>query len=68
MTIWAVQKAYDNNDNIYYHVLPYNLMGTIKIRFLYGWPKTLFSFFMNCRLSKKSANKLKDKKMRKANI
>ena len=30
MTLWKVHKYYDENDNIYYDVMPYNLRGHLK--------------------------------------
>ena len=62
MTIYAVLKAYDKDDSIYYQVLPYNLQGTIKCHFeFYRRFRTLIPFLVKCRLSEKSANKLKKK-------
>ena len=63
MTMYAVLKSYDKDDSIYYQVLPYNLQGTIKCHFeFYGGFKSLIPFLAKCRLSEKSANKLKMKK------
>ena len=62
MTIYAVLKAYDKDDSIYYQVLPYNLQGTIKCHFeFYRGFSSLIPFLAKCRLSEKSANKLKNK-------
>ena len=62
MTICAVLKAYDKDDSIYYQVLPYNLQGTIKCHFeFYRGFSSLILFLSKCRLSEKSANKLKKK-------
>lgn len=62
VTIYAVLKAYDKDDAIYYQVLPYNLQGTIKCHFeFYRGFRSLIPFLVNCRLSEKSANKLKKK-------
>ena len=66
MTIYAVLKSYDKDDSIYYQVLPYNLQGTIKYHFeFYRGFKSLIPFLTKCRLSEKSANKLKIKMERK---
>ena len=62
MTIYAVLKSYNKDDFIHYQVLPYNLQGTIKCHFeFYRGFKSLIPFLTKCRLSEKSANKLKMK-------
>ena len=62
MTIWAVLPAYDNEDNIYYQVLPYNFKGTVKCHFeFYKGLFTLIPFLLKCRLTEESANKLAKK-------
>ena len=62
MTIYAVLKSYDKDDFIHYQVLPYNLQGTIKCHFkFYRGFKSLIPLLAKCRLSEKSADKLKMK-------
>ena len=62
MTIYAVLKSYGKDDSIYYQVLPYKLQGTIKCHFeFYRGFRSLIPFLSKCRLSEKSANKLKNK-------
>lgn len=61
MTIYTVLKHYDNNDNSYYDVSPFNLKGTISCYLRYYNLKELFSFLKMSRLSKKQAKKLAEK-------
>ena len=49
MTIWNVHKSYDSHD---YQIVPYNLVGVIE-----WW--TIPNFIKHCRLTLKSANRLK---------
>ena len=52
----------DTDDTVFYQVLPYNLQGTIynHLKFCGEW-KTLIKFLKDCKLTEKSANKLKKK-------
>lgn len=62
MIIYAVSKTYTNNDKIKYQVLPYDLIGTIKVHFkLKNGLFSLVSFLKNCRLTEKHAIKLQKK-------
>lgn len=61
MTLYIVLKHYDNNDNLYYDVSPFNLIGTISYCFKYHALKDLFLFFKMSRLSERQAKKLAEK-------
>lgn len=61
MTLYIVLKHYDNNDNLYYDVSPFNLIGTISYYFKYHALKDLFLFFKMSRLSERQAKKLAEK-------
>ena len=37
MTLWIVNKRYDNNDNIYYDVDPYSLKGHLYCCWKWFW-------------------------------
>lgn len=61
ITVWAIMPAYDTNDNIYYQVLPYNLIGTIKNHFKFNHGLiSLIPFLRNCTLSKDKAYKIQN--------
>lgn len=62
MTVYLVEKCYVN-EKIEYHILPYNLWGTIIVYLKYFknglfW---LLKFLWTCRLTEKGASKLKKK-------
>lgn len=61
MTIYTVLKNYDNNDNLYYDVSPFNLIGTISCYLKYYSFTELLSFLKMSRLSEKQAKKLAEK-------
>ena len=61
MTIYVVLKHYDNNDNLYYDVSPFNLAGTISCHLKYHGFKEIFSFLRMSRLSERHAKKLAEK-------
>lgn len=61
MTIYTVLKRYDNTDNLYYDVSPFNLIGTISCYLKYYSLKELLSFLRMSRLSEKQAKKLAEK-------
>ena len=66
MTVWAVLKAYGENDKIYYQFLPYDLKGTIKCHFkFYKGLFTLIPFLCRCRLTEESGKELAKKMERK---
>lgn len=58
MTIYNVAPTFKTENTLTYTVLPYNLKGTIKTHLKYNGFKSLISFLKNCRLTKKSAEKL----------
>lgn len=60
MTVFSVSVAYTNNDKMEYQILPYSLWGTIKVylKFKNGL-LSLVKFLKTCRLTEKSARKLK---------
>lgn len=60
-TVYAVLKNYDNNDNLYYDVSPFNLIGTISCYLKYYSFTELLSFLKMNRLSEKQAKKLAEK-------
>lgn len=60
-TVYAVLKNYDNNDNLYYDVSPFNLIGTISCYLKYYSFTELLSFLKMSRLSEKQAKKLAEK-------
>lgn len=61
MTIYVVLKHYDNNDNLYYNVSPFNLMSTISCYLKYYNLKELLSLLKMSRLSKRQAKILAEK-------
>ena len=61
MTIYVVLKHYDNTDNLYYDVSPFNLVGTISCYLKYHGFTELLSLLRMSRLSKKQAKKLAKK-------
>lgn len=63
ITVYAVLSAYDDNDNVYYQIAPYSLIGLIKINFKYGTGLfSLMPFLVNCRFTEREAKRLKDRK------
>ena len=62
MTIWHVQKLY-NDTGAYYEVLPYALLSTMKgtLKMKNGVKQTV-KFLVDSRLLKKSAVMLADRK------
>jgi hypothetical protein len=60
-TVYAVLKNYDNNDNLYYDVSPFNLKCTISCYLKYYSFTELLSFLKMSRLSEKQAKKLAEK-------
>lgn len=60
--LYSVQRAYDRNDNVYYQILPYGIIGTIRYYFKFNKGLfTLILFLKTCRLTERAANKLKKK-------
>lgn len=61
MTIYTVLKHYNNTDNLYYDVSPFNLIGTISCYLKYYNLKELLSFLKMSRFSEKQAKKIAEK-------
>ena len=61
MTIYIELKHYDNNDNLYYDVSPFNLKGTISCYLNYYSFTELILLLKMSRLSEKQAKKLAEK-------
>lgn len=62
MTIYKVQKSYDENDKVYYDARPYNAKDSLYVHFKYcGGFKTLKKALSHCRLTENGAEKLVNK-------
>ena len=69
MTIYFVGLTYTNNGKIKYQILPYNLVGTIRVHFKFmDGLKSLIPFLRLCRFTKRGAKKLKRRIEVKCNV
>lgn len=58
MTLWKVNKYYDTNDNIYYAVAPYDLLGHLKCCFKWYGLNGLKWCYLSKKQAENKANKL----------